>query len=154
MSSICVTFEWQRVGEVTLSAAGRPAFPALPTPDVVGLYRIELTEDGQRRVYIGETGRGLTTRWKDYERGAGASTASRMHVRLLRSLEDPAQPIVVSRLINLRVAVNQTVVEPAAIPAPFLRKLVENAALAEEHTLGAAIINNRQARARSRPAGR
>ncbi len=137
-----MTFEWQQVGEVVLGSSGRPTFPALPAPDVVGLYRwIELTEDGQRRVYIGETGRGLARRWKDYERGAGRSTASRMHLRLLRSLERPADPVTVSRLAKLSVFIDERPVTPESIPAPFLRRLVENAALVEEHVRGAAIIN-------------
>jgi hypothetical protein len=141
MAIMRVSFEWEQIGEVALSASGRPAFPVLPTPDAVGLYRIELTEDGQRRVYIGETGRGLARRWKDYERGAGKSTASRMHVRLLRSLARPAEPVTVSRLVNLRLFVDETPVRPEAVPAPFLRRLVENAALIDEHARGAAIIN-------------
>lgn len=39
------------------------------------------------------------------------------------------------------MAVDEAEVEVAAVPAPFLRKLVENAALLQEYTLGAAIIN-------------
>ena len=141
MSSVRLAFEWQPVGEVVLGSSGRPTFPALPSPDVVGLCRIELTEDGQRRVYIVETGRGLARRWRDYERGTGRSTASRMHLRLLRSLEHPADAVTVARLVKLSIFIDEKLAEPEAIPAPFLRKLVENAALVDEHARGAAIIN-------------
>ncbi len=136
-----MTFEWQQVGEVVLGSSGRPTFPALPDPDVVGLHRIELIEDGQRRVYIGETGRGVARRWRDYERGAGESTDNRMHARLLRSLEEAVEAVTVSHLVEVTVTVDGATVDPRDIPEPFLRKLLENAALTQAHARGSAIIN-------------
>ena len=97
-------------------------------------------EGPPQQVYVGETGRGLRRRWRDYERGAGKSTASRMHVRLLEHATKGAA-VHVERMDKVVVMVDGAKTDPALLPLPFLRKLLENAALAQAAVAGLGIVN-------------
>ena len=118
---------------------GRPVFPMLDGADRWGLYRLVFHAQ-PRLIYIGETGRGLRRRWRDYALGGGKSTASRMHARLVERL--PSGEVVdVERIGDLTLTIGGQAADPEVMPPPFVRRLVENAALLEDYASGATIIN-------------
>lgn len=139
MGSVAVSYRWVLVGQLTLDDRGGPVFPLLEADDRWGLYRLVFNAE-PRLVYIGETGRGLRRRWRDYELGGGKSTASRMHARLAERL--PGGEVVdVERAADLTISIGGKAVSAETMPAPFVRRLVENAALLEDYAAGTTIIN-------------
>lgn len=139
MGSVVVSFRWVPVGPVTVDDRGRPVFPRLKSADHWGLYRLVFTAE-PRLIYIGETGRGLRRRWRDYELGGGKSTANRMHARLVERL--PSGEVVnVERVADLTLSIGGEALTVEAMPAPFVRRLVESAALLEDYAAGTTIIN-------------
>ena len=139
MRSVVVSYSWVPVGQVALDDRGRPVFPSLEAVDRWGLYRLVFTAE-PRLVYIGETGRGLRRRWRDYELGAGKSTASRMHARLIERLAS-REVVDVEHVADLTISIRGKAVNAEAMPQPFVRRLVENAALLQDYAAGTTLIN-------------
>jgi hypothetical protein len=119
-----VEFEWNEVGEVTLDALGRLAFPPLPTEP--GIYRFRLAGPSTSN-YIGEAV-DLRKRAEGYLGGHPSQrTNHRMNQRMREHLEAGGR-VEVAIAVNVEAKVNGRA-QPLNLQQKKSRLLVESAAL-------------------------
>lgn len=133
-----VEFDWEPVGNVTLDAAGKLAFPRLPTEP--GVYRFRLTESGPSAVYVGETVV-LRQRIALYRNPDPTQrTNMRVHARFLGHLLSGGDiEMSIARTVKIELD-GQTIVQRLAHTPE--RRLVENLALIAADAEGVDHIEN------------
>lgn len=136
-----VRLQWLDAGTITLDAAGKPTFNALP--DAPGLYRLTFTgaADGRPRLYIGESDslrRRLVGNYRNP--GSGQQTSLRVNAQLREHLNAGG---TVALALATSAVVNLTGTEqPLDLTRKAARLLAENAALVLAHTSDDAHIIN------------
>jgi hypothetical protein len=132
-----VEFEWEEIGDLGVTEAGRLAIPRVPA--VPGIYRFWATDGVGSEVYIGESQDLRHRMERNYANKHRGETNVRVREMLLAGLA--ARRSV--RLAIVRAAVME--VDGAKAPADMSKKsvrlLVENAALAIARNADAEIHN-------------
>lgn len=134
---VSVEFEWQSLGQVGVTAAGRFALPSCP--DKPGVYRFRTTGESTA-VLIGES---LSIR-RRVEGDFCSDPVGAANLRIRQQLQqdlDRGSEVELSVVTTVIERVNSIEV-PADLASRSVRLLVENAALEVERAAGS-IIRNR-----------
>ena len=138
MTEVGVSFDWVECGEIT-ATGDTITWPEMPNRG--GVYRLVFTLGDRTRTYVGETTR-FARRFAAYQNPGGSTgTNTRMRDRTRDLLNVPGGTARVDVQDNVRVVVDGQEADQRVIPDPFLRHLLENAALVSVAAEGAEIVN-------------
>jgi hypothetical protein len=134
---VAVEFDWEEIGQVELSPAGRLAMPSVPAEP--GIYRFRITSEHRTEVYIGETSNLRRRMQANYASTHTGATNVRVR-KLLQSQLGEARGV---HLAIVRAAFRE--VDGHRIPADLsdrsTRLLIENAAIAIARCDGETVHN-------------
>lgn len=137
-SSLAIELRWCRLGDVTLSIAGKLEFPNAPT--TAGLYRLVLRDGNRITAYVGEAV-DLSRRFGNY-RGpsAGQQTSLRINAILLAALGKGASVSVDVMLQGMTLVIDGRSVEVDLTNKP-VRRMIEQAAIVAHGGIDIEVLN-------------